>query len=213
MNLILFGPPGAGKGTQSSLLVERLGFFHISTGDLFRRHMKDGTDLGLQAKSFVDQGRLVPDSVTVGMVEDSLRNISGQPFILDGFPRNVMQAETLNSLVANFNIQIKMAVFLEVPSSLLIERLTGRRVCRNCGATYHLTTMPSKIAGVCDLCGGELYQRKDDSAEVIGNRLSAYEESTMPLKEFFRESGQFVSVNGVGDSEEVFARLKSVLDS
>lgn len=211
MNLILFGPPGAGKGTQSALLVERLGFFHISTGDLFRYHMKENTPLGLEAKSYVDKGQLVPDSVTINMVQEVLSGLKGKPFILDGFPRNVLQAEALKDLLKNNGLSIEKAIFFEVPQDLLFGRLTGRRVCKACGATFHVLSMPPKVEGVCDNCGGELYQRKDDSSEVIGSRLEAYEKSTMPLKDYFKSTGQFQSVDAVGSSEEVFLRLKSAI--
>lgn len=211
MNIILFGPPGAGKGTQSALLVERLGMKHISTGDLFREAMKNQTPLGVKAKEYVDAGKLVPDEITIGLVEEVLNKLNGQSFILDGFPRTIPQAEALESLMAKVGMKIGRAVFLEVPRESLMRRLTGRRVCSSCGAVYHVESKPPKQEGVCDACGGEVIQRKDDKAEVIGTRLEAYDNSTSPLKQYFAQKGILSEVDGLGETEEVYGRLVSVV--
>lgn len=211
MSLILFGPPGAGKGTQSSLLIERRGMKQISTGDLFRAAIKNGTPLGREAKSYLDAGKLVPDSVTIGLVEEELGRLNGQGFILDGFPRNVAQAEALERLLKAKNLKVDRVIFLEVPMSMLLGRLTGRRVCKTCGAVYHVETKPSKTSGICDVCGGEVIQRPDDKEEVIRTRLEAYDQSTRPLKDYYRSKGPYVEVDGTGTSEEVFARVTKVL--
>ena len=211
MNIVLFGAPGAGKGTQSAFLVERLGFFQISTGDLFRKAIKDQTSLGQQAKSFMDKGELVPDSVTVSMVDEVLATLAGKPFILDGFPRNVSQTESLQGILKQRGMKIGKAIFLEVPESELMKRLTGRRVCKSCGTVFHVDSKPSKNPGVCDVCQGEVVQRNDDKAEVIGTRLATYEKNTAPLKDYFKARGQLVVVNGLQSSEDVFKDLKSKL--
>ena len=211
MNLILFGPPGAGKGTQSALLVERRDMKQISTGDLFRAAIKSQTTLGKEAKGYLDAGRLVPDSVTIGLVEEELGRLNGKSFILDGFPRNVAQAEALEKLLQQTSLKVDRVLFMEVPLSMLLGRLTGRRVCRSCGAVYHMDSKPPKKSGVCDNCGGEVYQRADDKEEVIRTRLEAYESSTKPLKDYYKAKGPFVEIDGTGSSEDVFGRVSQVL--
>jgi len=211
LNLILFGPPGAGKGTQSALLIERMKMKQISTGDLFRAAIKNGTPLGKEAKGYLDAGKLVPDSVTIGLVEEELKNLNGQGFILDGFPRNVAQAEALEHLLKNLSLKVDRSVFLEVPLTLLLGRLTGRRVCKNCGAVFHIESKPTKVEGVCDVCGGQVVQRPDDKEEVIRTRLEAYETSTRPLKEYYKAKGHYVEVDGTGTSEDVYGRLAKAL--
>lgn len=178
MNIVLFGPPGAGKGTQSALLVEHLKMVQISTGDLFRAAIKNQTDLGKKAKEFMDKGQLVPDAIVIDMVAEALDKNSGSSFILDGFPRTVVQARALLEMLDRKSLKVGKAVFLEVPSDELLARLTSRRVCKDCGATFNLIGMPSKKAGICDNCGGQLIQRDDDKEEVIKTRLKTYEEST-----------------------------------
>ena len=212
MNLILFGPPGAGKGTQSQLLVERRKMKQISTGDLFRAAIKNQTPLGKEAKGYLDAGKLVPDSVTIGLVEEELGKLNGTQFILDGFPRNVAQAEALNTILEKLKLSIGKVVFVEVPMNLLLGRLTGRRVCRNCAAVYHVESKPPVMEGVCDNCGGEVYQRADDKEDVIRTRLEAYETSTRPLKDYYKAKGSqvYVEVDGTGTSEQVFERLTKV---
>ena len=211
MNILLFGPPGAGKGTQSAFLVRDLRMAHISTGDLFRNAIKAGTSWGQKAKSYMDQGQLVPDEVVIGIVDDALDKLDGKPFILDGFPRTVVQAEALNSLLDKKRLKLGKAVFLEVPHSELMSRLTGRRVCSKCGAVYHVDSHPPKTAGVCDVCGGQVGQRPDDSEAVVGTRLAAYDKSTFPLKKFYEDKGQLVAVNGMGDVSQIYDQIRKVI--
>ncbi|QDK44390.1 MULTISPECIES: adenylate kinase [unclassified Bdellovibrio] len=210
MNLILFGAPGAGKGTQSELLIKRLGMTQISTGDLFRAAIKGQTDLGKKAQEYMDKGQLVPDSIVIGMVEEVLQK-GVKNFILDGFPRTVAQAEALDSLLNKMTLSIGKAIFLEVPMEILMDRLTGRRVCKNCGAVYHIVSKPTKTEGKCDNCGGEVVQRNDDKAEVIGTRLKAYQEFTSPLKEFYKKSGKYIQVDGNRDTELVYNEIEKII--
>lgn len=212
MSIVLFGPPGAGKGTQATRMVKEGSKFHISTGDLFRAAMKNQTPLGLEAKSYVDSGNLVPDSVTIGLVKEVLEANSDQDFIFDGFPRTSPQAEALEQLVNEMGVSpIKHALFLEVPQEILFKRLTGRRLCRDCGTVYHVEANPTTVEGKCDNCGGETYQRKDDSEDVISTRLEAYAKSTEPLKDYYQEKGLFVAVDGQGDPDDVFSRFQPYL--
>lgn len=211
MNILLFGPPGAGKGTQSALLVERKRMKHISTGDLFRAAIKNQTRLGLEARKYMDKGQLVPDAITIGMVEEVFMTLNGQSFILDGFPRNVAQGEALENLLKGHDLTIDKALFLEVPLEKLMGRLTGRRVCTACGATYHVTASPPKEEGVCDKCGGQVIQRADDKEDVIRTRLMAYEESTKPLKDFYKSAKKLVELDGLGATEDVYARIEKQL--
>jgi adenylate kinase len=214
LNILLFGPPGAGKGTQSAFLVERVGMKHISTGDLFRSAIKNKTPLGLEAKSFIDKGNLVPDKVTIDMVDEVLGQLGGAQFILDGFPRNVSQAEALAALLDKHNLYLDKAVFLEVPTEDLVARLSGRRTCRQCGAVYHVTSKPLKNGKNCDSCGSaDVYQREDDKAESIRTRLNVYAESTSPLKDYYLKKSKLVEVPGLGDVEVVFARVKMAIKS
>lgn len=213
MNLILFGPPGAGKGTQSHLLVERLKMKQISTGDLFRAAIKNQTPLGKEAKGILDAGKLVPDSVTIALVDEELGKLNGTNFILDGFPRNVAQADALAGLMKKLALKIDKVFFVEVPMNLLLGRLTGRRVCRNCATVYHIESKPLMKEGVCDACGGEVYQRADDKEEVIRTRLEAYETNTRPLKDYYKAKGPeiYTEVDGTGTSEQVYERLTRVM--
>jgi adenylate kinase len=210
LNIILFGAPGAGKGTQSALLIEKQGMTQISTGDLFRAAIKNKTELGLQAQGFMDKGLLVPDSVVIGMVEEVLKS-GVKNFILDGFPRTVPQAEALDGLLNKLHLTISKAIFLEVPNSELMGRLTGRRVCKNCGAVYHVVSRPSKTEGVCDICGGQVVQRNDDKTEVIGARLKSYDEYTSPLKDYYTKANKYVEIDGNRATEEVFADLRKLI--
>ncbi|MCB0393591.1 MAG: adenylate kinase [Bdellovibrionales bacterium] len=212
MNILLFGPPGAGKGTQSALLVERKGMTHISTGDLFRENIKNGTPLGLEAKKYMDDGKYVPDSVTLNMVRDVFgkRDMS-KGFILDGFPRTTPQADGLKELLSELKMELDKAIFLNVPNTVLLGRLTGRRVCKSCGAVFHVESKPPKKSGVCDVCQGELVQRTDDSENVVGTRLETYEKNTAQLKDYYQAEGILVDVDGLGDTEDVFKRLEGVL--
>ncbi len=214
MNLILFGAPGSGKGTQSALLVEKNTYRHFSTGDLFRAAIKNQTELGKLAKRFMDQGQLVPDEITIGLIREVLKKLKkNESFILDGFPRNSTQAEALNELLTQLSLKLDMAVFLEVDKKLLINRLTGRRVCKNCGAVYHIETKPPQKEGICDVCGGQVIQRPDDKEDVIENRLNIYEDNTAPLKDYYRKKGLYIEVDGTGGQDQVYQRISKVLDA
>jgi len=213
MNILLFGAPGAGKGTQSAYLVERLGFVQISTGDLFRNAIKNKTELGKTAQGYMDRGELVPDSVVISMVDEVLGKIDGQSFILDGFPRNVAQAEALGKILQQRRLAIGKAVFLEVPSEALLKRLTGRRVCKSCGAVYHIDSKPTRKPEVCDVCGGAVVQRNDDKEDVIATRLKTYADSTAPLKEYFKNQQKLVIVNGDQGAEKVFVEIRNEIQA
>jgi adenylate kinase len=209
--LVLFGPPGAGKGTQSLLLSKKINLTHVSTGDLLRSAIKDRNDLGLKAKKFVDVGELVPDDIMIGLIKNLITSKSESGFLFDGFPRTVDQARALDSMLKETGRQIKKAIFLEVPTNLLLDRLTGRRICTKCGASFHITMKPPHTENVCDLCHGALEQRKDDRAEVIENRLEVYDKNTHPLKSYYQEAEKFVSVNGVGEPVDVLSRIREVI--
>mgnify|MGYP001594870524 CR=1 FL=1 len=212
MNILLFGPPGAGKGTQSAFLVEDLKMKHISTGDMLRAAIKNKTKLGLEAQGFINAGNLVPDDVVIGMVEEVFGELGGKSFILDGFPRTTPQAQALDQLLVKTGKELKKAVFLVVPHDALISRLSGRRVCKNCGATYHVDAKPPKQAGICDNCGkNEIYQREDDKAEAISTRLETYDKNTRPLKDFYQKQGRLLEVDGTGDVTAVYDRIKKVI--
>ncbi len=206
MNLLLFGPPGAGKGTQSALLKNKLGVGHISTGDLFRKAMKLGTTLGTQARQYIDGGQLVPDSITIALVREELASLRSG-FVLDGFPRTLEQAKALSTMLAELGQSLDAVISLVVPVSVLIGRLAGRRVCRSCGAVYHVADKKPTKAGICDQCGGELYQRSDDNETVVGQRLRAYEESTKPLEEYYRTAALLIEIDGLGAADEIFDRI------
>ena len=204
MRVILLGPPGAGKGTQAEKLVENLGIPHISTGDMFRKAITEGTDLGKEAKSYMDQGKLVPDEVTIGIVRERLSEPDCQKgFLLDGFPRTVAQADALNEILAQLNTKLDAVLNIVVIRDALIERLTGRRVCKACGSTYHVLFKPSKDGHICEKCQGQLYQRHDDSIETVGKRLDVYEEQTSPLIAYYREKGLLVDIDGSQSMEQV----------
>ncbi|EJQ58894.1 MULTISPECIES: adenylate kinase [Bacillus] len=208
MNLILMGLPGAGKGTQAEQIIAKYNIPHISTGDMFRAAMKAETELGLQAKSFIDKGALVPDEVTIGIVRERLSQedcIKG--FLLDGFPRTVAQASALEEIMKDLGKKIDYVLNINVDSGLLLTRLTGRRICKECGATYHLEFNPPAKADVCDKCGGELYQRSDDNEETVANRLDVNIKQTKPLLDFYEELGYLQSINGEQDINKVFADI------
>lgn len=212
MNLVLMGLPGAGKGTQADKIVEKYGIPHISTGDMFRAAISEGTELGLKAKSFMDKGELVPDEVTIGIVRERLsKDDCGKGFLLDGFPRTVVQAEALENITAELSKKIDYVINIDVDQSILVERLTGRRICKNCGATYHLVFNPPKEAGVCDRCGGELYQRHDDNEETVQNRLEVNLKQTQPLLDFYESKGYLKNINGEQHIDDVFSNIDSLL--
>jgi adenylate kinase len=206
------GLPGAGKGTQAEKIVEKYQIPHISTGDMFRQAIKEGTELGLKAKSFMDQGELVPDEVTIGIVRERLsKDDCKKGFLLDGFPRTVAQAEALESILSELNKKIDYVINIQVDTNILMDRLTGRRICKSCGATYHLVFNPPKVEGVCDKCGGELYQRHDDTAETVQNRLEVNMKQTQPLIDFYSAKGYLRNINGVQDINKVFEDIDKLL--
>ena len=211
MQLILMGAPGAGKGTQAAKLVERYKIPQISTGDMFRAAVKEGTELGKAAKACMDEGKLVPDTVTIGIVRERLAKDDCQNgFILDGFPRTVEQADALAEILDEHGKKISCVLNINVPSEYLIERAVGRRICKKCGATYHVKFNPAK-GKVCDICGGELYQRADDNEATMKNRLSAYEASTRPLIDYYKAAGVYKEIDGTQAIEKVTEDLVNVL--
>ncbi|WP_166245948.1 adenylate kinase [Paenibacillus turpanensis] len=212
MNLIFMGPPGAGKGTQADWIINNFGIPHISTGDMFRAAIGQGTALGLKAKEYMDQGLLVPDDVTNGIVKERLQAPDCQKgFLLDGFPRTIPQAEALDEILTALNKPIDHVMNLKVDRSFLLARLTGRRVCRSCGATYHVEFNPPKQQGVCDRCNGELYQRSDDTEEKVGTRLDEYTNKTAPLLEYYAKKGLLRDINGEQDIDVVTADIQTLL--
>lgn len=213
MNLVLMGLPGAGKGTQAERIVESYEIPHISTGDMFRAAIKEETALGLQAKSFMDKGELVPDEVTIGIVRERLgKNDCEKGFLLDGFPRTVAQADALEQILTDLDKKINYVINIDVNKDILMDRLTGRRICKQCGSTYHLVFNPPANAGVCDKCGGELYQRADDNEETVANRLEVNLKQTEPLLSFYREKGYLKNINGEQDINKVFEDVKDLLE-
>jgi adenylate kinase len=208
MRLILLGPPGAGKGTQAKMLKEKFRIPQISTGDILRQAVKDNTDLGVQAKSFMDSGQLVPDDVVVGLIKERIRQSDCETgFILDGFPRTMVQAEKLSETLTEMSLAIDTVVDLEVNAEEVINRLAGRSTCPDCGAMFHEESRPPKLQGICDGCGSSLAQRQDDNSETILKRLEVYQESTAPLKEFYRKQGNLETVEARGSAEEIFSRV------
>ena len=212
MKIVFMGPPGAGKGTQAEKIIENYQIPHISTGDMFRKAIKDQTELGMEAKRYMDQGALVPDHVTIGIVKDRLSESDCKSgFLLDGFPRTVDQAKALDEILTSLDSKIHYVINIDVDLDILIERLTGRRICRSCGATYHMIFNPPAVAGTCDKCGGELYQRKDDNEETVGNRLDVYVSQTKPLLDYYSLAGNLVNINGQQSIDLVFAEIQDVL--
>jgi len=213
LKIIIMGGPGAGKGTQASPLVERYHFPHISTGDMFRAAIKNGTDLGLKAKSFMDAGGLVPDDVTIGIVAERLALpdcVEG--FLLDGFPRTLAQGHALGQILDRLGMKLDGVINIEVDEEVLLPRLTGRRVCRKCGATYHMIFNPPQQAGVCGQCGGELYQRSDDTIDTAKNRLDVYNQQTEPLISYYQKQGLLKRINGDQPIDQVFSDILKALD-
>lgn len=212
MQLILMGAPGAGKGTQAAKLVKEFNIPQISTGDMFRAAVKEGTELGKAAKACMDAGKLVPDEVTIGIVRERLaKDDCKNGFILDGFPRTVEQADALKTILAELGKTLTRVLNIHVPSEDLIERAVGRRICKQCGATYHVKFNATKVEGICDECGGELYQRADDTVETMTNRLNVYVESTRPLIEYYKAAGVYTEIDGRQSIDKVSADLISVL--
>lgn len=214
MRLILVGPPGAGKGTQAVNLAAHFSIPHISTGDIFRSNLKEGTPLGVEAKSYMDRGELVPDEVTNKMVKDRLgKSDVGSGFLLDGFPRNVFQAEVLRAILNEKQTPLDAALELSVNEEEIIKRLAGRRTCKECSRAFHVDYEPSKQDGVCDGCGGALYQRDDDKEDVIARRLEVYNEQTAPIVDFYRREGLLVTIPAMGPVGEISERAVTALNA
>lgn len=212
MRLVLLGAPGAGKGTQAKKLIEKFQIPQISTGDILRKAVADGTPLGKEAKAVMDRGELVPDSIVLGLVEERLKQDDCKKgFILDGFPRNTAQAKSLDELLSKIGMPITAAVSVDVPFEDLLKRLTGRRTCKNCGQMYNVYYSPPKKEGVCDKCGGELYQRDDDKETTIKKRLEVYEAQTAPLAGYYKGKGLLKSIAGTGSIDEIFKKLLAAL--
>lgn len=212
MNLILMGLPGAGKGTQAEKIKETFGIPHISTGDMFRAAIKEQTELGMQAKSYMDAGDLVPDEVTIGIVRERLGKDDCQKgFLLDGFPRTIEQAEELENILTDAGRTLDYVLYIDVDEKKLLQRLSGRRICSNCGATYHVVFNPPKTEGICDKCGGELFQRDDDHKETVKNRLDVNKKQLEPLLDFYRERGCLHTINGDREIDEVFADISKLV--
>jgi adenylate kinase len=204
MRLILVGPPGAGKGTQAVHLAAHYSIPHISTGDIFRSNIKNATELGKRAQAFMDKGELVPDSVTNEMVRDRLGQADvANGFLLDGFPRNTAQADELNKILVEKNMPLDAVLELKIENAEIIRRLSGRRTCRNCSASFHIDFEKPKVAGVCDACQGELYQREDDKEEVVARRLEVYTEQTAPIIDYYSKAGLLKSISALGDVSEI----------
>lgn len=214
LNLMLMGLPGAGKGTQAEKIVDEYKIPHISTGDIFRAAMKNGTPMGLEAKKFIDKGELVPDEVTNGIVKERLaKDDVNDGYMLDGFPRNMAQAEALDEFGKELGKSLNCVVNIHVDPESLMERLTGRYICRDCGATYHKVFNPTKVEGTCDRCGGhEFFQREDDKPETVKNRLDVNIKMNTPLLDFYKKQGLLHEVNGNQDIDKVFADIKEILD-
>lgn len=212
LRTVLLGPPGAGKGTQAAKIVDKYGIPHISTGDIFRENIKKGTELGKKAQEYMNRGELVPDDLvieiaTTRLLEDDCRN----GFLLDGFPRTVHQAEKLDEFLAAHGGQLDKVIDIAVGKDELMTRLTGRRVCKNCGASYHIVNIPPAKEGICDRCGGPLIQRADDNAETVANRIEVYEDQTIPLINYYEQAGKIVHIDGTTGLENVFADIVKAL--
>lgn len=212
LRLILLGPPGAGKGTQAARIVEKYNIPHISTGDIFRKNIKEGTELGKRAQDYMNKGELVPDDLVIEIAEARIieEDCKGG-FLLDGFPRTVYQAEKFDEFLKEAGMAIDKVLNISVDSEELMQRIIGRRVCKSCGASYHVKNMPPKVEGICDVCGGELYQRHDDTAETVKNRVSVYDAQTRPLVDYYNNTGRLAQIDGEQSQESVFASIVSVI--
>ena len=212
MRLILLGPPGAGKGTQASSIVAEYGITHISTGDIFRHNIKNETELGKKVKSYLDKGQLVPDELTIDLVWDRLsKDDCKKGFLLDGFPRTINQAEALQKGLEERGLKLDKVINIDVDKNILVKRLSGRRVCKNCGETYHIDNKPTLKDGVCDKCSGEVIQRADDNEKTVLDRIEVYEKQTFPLIDFYKNLGLILTVDGTLPIEDVFSQIKESL--
>lgn len=212
MRLILLGPPGAGKGTQASSIVAEYGITHISTGDIFRHNIKNETELGKKVKSYLDKGQLVPDELTIDLVWDRLsKDDCKKGFLLDGFPRTINQAEALQKGLEERGLKLDKVINIDVDKNILVKRLSGRRVCKNCGETYHIDNKPTLKDGVCDKCSGEVIQRADDNEKTVLDRIEVYEKQTFPLIDFYKNLGLILTVDGTLSIEDVFSQIKGSL--
>ena len=212
MKIIILGAPGAGKGTQAKMIAEKYGVPHVSTGDIFRANIKNGTQLGMEAKKYMDQGLLVPDELTVRILLDRVaQDDCKNGYVLDGFPRTIPQAQVLDEALTKLGDKIDYAIDVDVPDENIIRRMSGRRACLTCGATYHIEHIPPKKEGICDKCGSELVLRDDDKPETVKNRLAVYHEQTQPLIDFYEKKGVLRTVDGTLPMEEVFAAITGIL--
>ena len=212
MKIIMLGAPGAGKGTQADKICAKYEIPHISTGDIFRANIKNNTELGQKAKSYMDKGELVPDELVVALVVDRIKaDDCKNGYVLDGFPRTIPQAEALDAALAAINDKVDFAINVEVPDENIINRMSGRRACVSCGATYHIVHIPTKVEGICDKCGAELILRDDDKPETVKNRLNVYHDQTQPLIDYYTGKGVLHEVDGTKEMEEVFSDIVSIL--
>ena len=214
MKIIMLGAPGAGKGTQAIQIAEKYNIPHVSTGDIFRANIKGGTDLGKEAKSYMDKGQLVPDELTVRILLDRVaKDDCKNGYVLDGFPRTIAQADALDKAVTELGESVDFAINVDVPDENIVKRMSGRRACLKCGATYHIEHVPPKKEGICDSCGSELVQRADDKPETVNERLKVYHDQTQPLIEYYDKKGILKTVDGTKDMEEVFANIVKILEA